>query len=58
MVKFIYVLKILLKQISKQENTGLNHFNDSKALIEYLNDVDDNYKYLEEYNPKFQTNSI
>ena len=52
------MLKILLKQISKQENTGLNHFNYSKALIEYLNDVHDNYKYLEEYNPKFQTNSI
>ena len=50
------MLKILLKQISKRKNTGLKHLNDSKALIEYLNDMDDNYKNIEEFNPKFQTN--
>ena len=27
------------------------HFNDSKAFIEYSNDLDDIYKSIEEYNP-------
>ena len=30
--------------INKREDTGLKHFNDSKALIEYSNYVDDIYK--------------
>ena len=30
----------------KRGSTGLNHFNDSKAFVEYLNDVDDIYKRL------------
>ena len=37
--------------ISKQERTGLNYLNDSKAFIEYWNDMDDIYKNIEEYNP-------
>ena len=37
--------------IKKCKNTGLNHFNNSKAFIEYSNDVDDIYKIIEEYNP-------
>ena len=37
--------------IEKRENTGLLHFNDSKAFIEYSNDMDDIYKNIEEYNP-------
>ena len=36
--------------IDKTENTGLKHFNDSKAFIEYSNDMDDIYKNTEEYN--------
>ena len=36
--------------IDKTENTGLKHFNDSKAFIEYSNDMDDIYKNIEEYN--------
>ena len=36
--------------INKRENTGLNHFNDPKALIEYLNDMQDVYKNIDEYN--------
>ena len=36
---------------NKQENTGLNHFNDSKAFIEYTNDIDDVNKNFEEHNP-------
>ena len=37
--------------INKRESTGLNNVNDSKAFIEYLNDIDDIYKNIEEYNP-------
>ena len=37
--------------INKRESTGLKHFSDSKAFIEYLNDVDDIYKNIEEHNP-------
>ena len=36
--------------IKKRESTHLNHLNDSKAFIEYSNDMDDIYKNLEEYN--------
>ena len=34
----------------KQESTGLKHFHDSKAFIEYSNDMDDIYKNIEGYN--------
>ena len=37
--------------IEKRENTGLKYLNDSKAFIEYSNDMDDIYKNIEEYNP-------
>ena len=37
--------------ITKRETTGLKHFNDSKAFIEYLNDMGDTYKNIKEYNP-------
>ena len=37
--------------INERESTGLKYFNDSKAFIEYSNDVDDIYKAIEEYNP-------
>ena len=40
--------KLLIKN---RENTGLKHVNDSKAFIEYSNDVDDIFKNIEEYNP-------
>ena len=36
--------------INKRESTGLKHFNGSKAFIEYLNNKDDIYKNIEEYN--------
>ena len=36
--------------INKRESTGLKYFNDSKAFIEYSNDMDDIYKNIEEYN--------
>ena len=37
--------------INKRESTGLNHFNDPKAFIEYSNDMQDVYKNIDEYNP-------
>ena len=32
----------------KGESAGLKHLNDSKAFIEYLNDMNDIYKNIEE----------
>ena len=37
--------------INKRESTGLKYFNDPKTFIEYLNDMDDIYKIIEEYIP-------
>ena len=37
--------------INKWESTGFKHLNDSKAFVEYTNDMDDVYKIFEEYNP-------
>ena len=34
--------------IDKRESTGLNHFNDSKAFIEYSNDMQYVYKNIDE----------
>ena len=36
--------------INKRESTGLKHFNDPKAFIEYSNDMQDVYINIEEYN--------
>ena len=37
--------------INKRGNTGSKHLNDSKAFIEYSNDMDDIYNNIEEQNP-------
>ena len=37
--------------INKRETTGLKYLNDSKPFIKHLNDVDDIYKNIEDYNP-------
>ena len=37
--------------ISKRESTGVKHFNDPKAFIEYSNNMNDIYKNIDEYNP-------
>ena len=37
--------------INKREGVGINHFNDPEAFIEYLNDMHDVYKNINEYNP-------
>ena len=34
---------------SKNENKGLKHFNDSKAFIEYSNDMQDVYKNIDSF---------
>ena len=36
--------------INKKESTGLKQLNDLKAFIEYLNDMQDVYKNIDEYN--------
>ena len=36
--------------INERESTGLKHFNDPKAFIEYSNDIQDVYKNIEEHN--------
>ena len=36
--------------INKRESTGLKHFNDPKAFIEYSNDMQDVYENIGEYN--------
>ena len=37
--------------INKRESTGLKHLNDSKAFMEYSNDMDDIYKNVKKDNP-------
>ena len=37
--------------INKRVSTGLKYLIDSKAFIEYANDVDDIYKNIEKYKP-------
>ena len=36
--------------ISTRESKSLKHFNDSKAFIEYSNDIGDIHKNINEYN--------
>ena len=37
--------------INKHEKVELDHFNDSKAFMEYSNEMLDAYKNIEDYNP-------
>ena len=37
--------------VNKRESIGLNYLNDSKAFMEYSNDMDNIYQNIEEYNP-------
>ena len=53
LIKFIYMLKIHTKEninffLNKWKSTGFKHFNDSKAFLEYSNNMDDIYKNIEE----------
>ena len=38
--------------INKPEKIGLHHFKDSKAFMEYSNDMQDVYKKIEDHNPE------
>ena len=38
--------------INIQENAGLNHYDDPKALMEYSNDMQKASKNIKEYNPE------
>ena len=44
--------------INKRESTGLKYFNDSKAFVEYSNDMDDINKNIEEYNSTKKQNVL
>ena len=37
--------------INNREKVGLDHFNDPKAFMDYLNDMQDVYRSIENYNP-------
>ena len=37
--------------INIRQGTGIKHFSDSEAFIEYSNDMDDIHRNIEEYNP-------
>ena len=37
--------------INKRESVGINNFKDTKAFIEYSNDMHDVYKNIADYNP-------
>ena len=41
--------------IKKDENVGIDHFNDPEAFMEYSNDMQDIYKNIEAYNPNKKT---
>ena len=38
--------------INKREKVGLDHFDDPKAFIEYLNDMQDVHKNIDDYTPR------
>ena len=44
--------------INKREKVGLNHYDDSKAFMEYSNDMQDIYKNIEDYNPDKKKKNI
>ena len=46
-----YGIKCQQLLINKRENTRLKHLDDSKAFIEYSNDMDDIYENIDEQNP-------
>ena len=53
-----WLLLFLISFTSKQGSTGLKHLNDSKAFIEYSNDMNDIYKNIEEHNPNKKRRNI
>ena len=56
LMKFIYMVTIYMKQninfwLNKRLDVCLKHCNDSKAFIQYSNNMVDIYKNIEVYNP-------
>ena len=49
--KYKYLIKLL-------EKVGLKCLNDPKAFIEYLNDMHDVYKNIDEYNPDIENKKL
>ena len=47
-----------MKQNINIREKAWKHFNDSKAFIEYSNNVDDIYKNIGEYNPNKKRNIL
>ena len=43
---------------NKKESTELKHLNDSKAFVEYSNDMDDIYNNIEEQYPNKKRKNI
>ena len=43
-------MKVNIILINKRESIGLKYFNDTKAFIEYSNDMQNVYKDIDEYN--------
>ena len=54
MIKYLYAKDLYEAKyqflFNKREGKGLKYFIDSKAFIEYSNDMEDIYKNIEEYN--------
>ena len=44
--------------INKRESTALKYLNDSKAFVEYSDDMDDIYKNIEEYSSTKKQNVL
>ena len=44
--------------IHKRESTAVRNLNDSKGFIEYLNDMDDIHKSIEDYNSNKERNKL
>ena len=53
-----YLLKQNIIFFKKRESLGLIYLNDSKAIFEYSNDMDDVYKNFEQYNPNKKKKNI
>ena len=55
MIRFLYVQDPYEEKhqllINKHEGASFNHYNDSKTVMEYSNDMDDIYGSTEKYNP-------
>ena len=54
----IHLKQNINDQINNRKSTVIKYLNDSKAFIEYLNDMYDIYKYNEENKPNKKQNIL